>query len=193
MEYDRVTRWLHAGIGLTVVIQLITSQIMGPAGKGQIYFEIHRVSGISAAALVMLHWLWSLNGHVAGGWGHFFPWFSKTRRRRLIKGLGALPKWLLGKPVDDHNDLPHLAGAVHGLGLMAVSAMAFTGAILFFGLHPNGSGNAFVDSVKNIHMFMANFIWAYFIGHVVMAIIHQMRGERLVIKMFDLIHRDPWR
>jgi cytochrome b561 len=75
------------------------------------------------------------------------------------------------------------------LGLLAVSAMALTGSILFFGLAPDMTGSSLVNSVKHIHMFMANFIWVYVIGHVVMAFIHQLRGERLITRMFDLIHR----
>jgi cytochrome b561 len=189
MEYDRITRWLHAGIGLAVLIQLITSQIMGPAGKAHIFFEIHRFSGISAAALILMHWLWGLSGHVAGGWGQLFPWFSRTRRRKLTDGLKALPAWLLGKSDDAQDRILNLAGAAHGLGLLAVSAMALTGSILFFGLAPDMTGSSLVNSVKHIHMFMANFIWVYVIGHVVMAVIHQLRGERLITRMFDLIHR----
>lgn len=40
-------------------------------------------------------------------------------------------------------------------------------------------------------MFTANFIWVYVIGHVVMAFVHQLRGERLITRMFNLIHRNP--
>lgn len=192
MVYDRITRWLHAGIGLAVLIQLITSQIMGPTGRAHIFFEIHRFSGISAAALILMHWLWGLSGHVAGGWGQLFPWFSRTRRRKLTDGLKALPAWLLGKSDDAQDRILNLAGAAHGLGLLAVSAMALTGSILFFGLAPDMTGSSLVNRVKHIHMFMANFIWVYVIGHVVMAFIHQLRGERLITRMFDLIHRNPW-
>lgn len=41
-------------------------------------------------------------------------------------------------------------------------------------------------------MFMANIIWVYVTGHVVMAFVHQLRGERLITRMFNLIHRNPW-
>jgi hypothetical protein len=57
---------------------------------------------------------------------------------------------------------------------------------------PDGSANLFVGSVKHIHMFMANFIRACVIGHVMMDVIHHSRGERLITRMFDLIHRNPW-
>lgn len=161
MEYDRITRWLHAGIGLAVLIQLVTSQIMGPTGRAHIFFEIHRFSGISAAALIVIHWLWGLSGHVAGGWGQLFPWFSRTRRRKLTDGLKALPAWVLGKSDDGQDRVLNLAGAVHGLGLLAVGAMALTGSILFFGLAPDMTGSSLVNNVKHIQVFMANFIWAF--------------------------------
>lgn len=189
MEYDRFIRWLHAGIAMAILIQLATSQVMGFSGRGRIFFEIHRYIGISAAALILLHWLWGLGGHVAGGWRHLFPWFFRTSRRELNVGLKALPAWLLGKSGNGQDRIQDLAGAVHGLGLLAVSAMALTGSILFFGLARNGNGSSFVESVKHIHIIMANFVWVYVIGHVVMAFMHQLRGERLITRMFDLIHR----
>ena len=47
--------------------------------------------------------------------------------------------------------------------------------------------SAFLDVVREIHAFMANFIWAYFVGHVGMAVLHHRWGEPLIANMFNLL------
>ena len=193
MTYDRITRWLHAGIALAVVAQLASSQVMAVPQPGQLVnqaestlFSVHRWSGICVLGLLALHWLWSLAGHVPYGWGHLFPWFSVTRLRKLLSALKAMPAWLLGKlPAESDETIP-LAGAVHGLGLVVATAMALTGSLIFFGMPSQGSMSGYIGVVREIHGFVANFIWAYFIGHVGMAVLHQWRGESLIGNMFNL-------
>jgi cytochrome b561 len=193
MKYDRVIRWLHAGIALGVVVQLSTSQLMqvpepgqGVPGTLHSLFLVHRWSGISVFAMVIIHWLWGLGGHITEGWGHLFPWFSKTRFEALISDVKAVPLWLRGEFPDQRSQTIPLAGAVHGLGLLAVSAMVATGATLFFGMAPDGSMPAAVKAVEEIHVFMANFIWIYFVAHVAMALFHQIKGTPLITDMFNL-------
>lgn len=196
MKYDRITRWLHAGIALGVVVQLFCSLFMDVPAPGRSLpqagyrlFLIHRWSGITVVSLVILHWLWNLSGHVAGGWGHLFPWFSGTRLRRLLSALKAMPDWLRGRLSGESRETIPLAGAVHGLGLVVATGMALTGSTIFFGMAPDGSMNGFIEVVREIHGFIANFIWAYFVGHVGMAVLHQLRGESLISNMFNLIAR----
>jgi hypothetical protein len=131
MKYDRTTRWLHAGIGLGVSVQLCTSFFMDVPSPGQPFVEpgyhfflVHRWSGICVVTVVILHWLWGLGGHVMGGWGHLFPWFSGSRLRGLISDVKDVPNWLRGDfPPQQEETIP-LADAIHGLGLLAVSVMA---------------------------------------------------------------------
>jgi cytochrome b561 len=193
MKYDRGTRWLHAGIALGVAVQLSTSQLMevpepgaGLTGAGHSLFMVHRWSGISIFAMVILHWLWGLGGHITGGWGHLFPWFSKVRFQALISDVKAVPEWLHGQFPDQRTKTIPLAGAVHGLGLEAVSGMVVTGATLFFGMAPDGSIPAAVKAVEETHQFIASFMWVYFVGHVAMALFHQVKGEPLITDMFNL-------
>ena len=193
MKYDRGIRWLHAGIALGVIIQLSTSQLMKvpESGKsitepGLSLFMVHRWSGIGIFALVTLHWFWGLGGHITGGWGHLFPWFSKARFEALIADVKAVPEWLRGRFPDQLSQTAPLVGAVHGLGLLAVSAMVVTGATIFFGMASDGSMPTAVKGVARAHGFIANFIWVYFVGHVAMALFHQLRGEPLITDMFNL-------
>ena len=64
--------------------------------------------------------------------------------------------------------------------------MVATGSTLFFGMAPDGSMPSAVKKVEEIHSFMANFIWVYFVGHVAMALFHQIKGVPLITDMFNL-------
>jgi cytochrome b561 len=200
VKYDRVTRWLHAGIALGVSAQLCTSLFMKVPAEGQAltepgnhFFLVHRWSGICVVTLVILHWLWGLGGHVMGGWGHLFPWFSRSRFSALISDVKNMPKWFRGNlPAQEEETIP-LAGAIHGLGLLTVSAMAISGTTIFFGMGPHGSMSTLVAGLREGHMIMGNILWVYFFGHVGISALHQMRGDRLITNMFNLVARqfDP--
>jgi cytochrome b561 len=196
VNYDRVVRWLHAGIALAVVIQMLSSKVMQIPQPGRLpleprhaFFLIHEGSGLTLVTLLVLHWLWGLTGHVAGGWGHLFPWFSRDRLQDLLAALKALPPWLRDNRAVDEEVMHPLAGAVHGLGLLTVTAMALTGATMVLGMGPEGSLGGLLQAARWVHGFVANFMWAYVIGHVAMAMLHQVRGERVLTKMFDLLSR----
>jgi cytochrome b561 len=196
MQYDRLTRWLHAGIVLAVMIQLTSSQLMqvpqpghSLAGTGIPFFSVHRWSGMCVLSLAVLHWLWGLSGHVTNGWGHLFPWFSRSRLGEVLSAIKAMPAWLQGKlPVGGQETIP-LAGLVHGLGLLLITAMALTGSAIFFGMSPDGSMPRSLEPVRPIHGFIANFVWVYFFGHAGMAALHQWKGEPLITRMFNLAAR----
>ncbi|MEJ1958344.1 MAG: cytochrome b/b6 domain-containing protein [Nitrosomonadales bacterium] len=143
MRYDRITRWLHAGIALSVSAQLGLSLFMdAPDDTDEVLasglplrlFEIHEKIGMTLLALIILHWLWSLSGHVQNGLGHLFPWFSKGRLDKVIDEAQATLKLKLPDPEISNA----LAGAVHGLGLLAATGMAITGAVIFFNLSKTG-------------------------------------------------------
>jgi cytochrome b561 len=194
MKYERITRWLHAGIALGVIVQLACSLFMDVPAPGHslppagyLLFSVHRWSGITVVALVIMHWLWNLSGHVAGGWGHLFPWFSGARLQRLVSNIKEIPQWLHGEFPDQQEETIPLAGAIHGLGLLVVSAMAFSGAIIFFGLGPEGTTSGFVGLVRQGHGYLGNLMWLYFAGHAGIAVLHQVRGDRLISNMFNLI------
>jgi len=195
MKYDRIIRCLHAVIALGVVVQLFCSLFMDVPAPGRTLgeagyrlFLVHRWSGIAVVILVILHWLWTLSGHVAGGWGHLFPWFSKPRLRNLMSDIKDVPKWLQGGFPSQQEETIPLAGAIHGLGLLVVSAMALSGATIFFGMGPDGSMSRLVALVRQGHMYMGIVLWVYFWGHVGIAVLHQWRGDRLITNMFNLIN-----
>jgi cytochrome b561 len=196
MKYDLTTRRLHAGIALGASVQLCTSLFMDVPAPGQPLVEpgyhvflVHRWSGIGLVTVVVLHWLWGLSGHVTAGWGHLFPWFSGSRLRGLISDIKDIPRWFQGNlPAQQEETIP-LAGAVHGLGLLAVSAMAASGTTIFFGMGPQGSMDPLVAWVREGHMLMGNILWVYFFSHAGISLLHQLRGDRLITSMFNLVKK----
>ena len=196
MKYDRTTRWLHAGLALMVLVQLFSSLLMVvpepgrvPTQPGAALFQLHRWSGITVVCLLLLHWLWQLSGHLANGWGHLFPWFSRRRMDRLMADLKSLPDWLRNGFPDQQKETLPMAGAVHGLGLLTVTAMAVTGGTIFFAMTPDGGMTPIVRTVAEIHSFIANFMWAYLFGHAGIAVLHQWRESPLISDMFNLIRK----
>jgi cytochrome b561 len=196
MKYDRTIRWLHAGLALTVLIQLFCSLFMEvtrpariPTEPGHALFQIHQWSGISVAGLLLIHWLWQLAGHVTNGWGHLFPWYSRNHMRQLVSDLKTLPNWIRNGFPDQRVETLPLAGAVHGLGLLSVSAMALTGATIFFAMAPDGGLSPFVMHIADVHGFVANFVWVYVFGHAGMALYHQLSGSPLISDMFNLVRK----
>lgn len=190
MQYNQMTRWLHAGIALGVSSQLIVSLIMEEpkpgrpfTGLGAAAFEVHEATGMFVTALLLLHWLALFTGHIPLGLGHLFPWFSK---QRLCAVIGDARSQWTKRRLNDTPQASTLAGAVHGLGLLVTTLMAMTGATLFFGMAENGAMSPLVKDIKEVHEFTSNLLWAYMIGHVGVAVLHQWLGHRTLTEMFKL-------
>ena len=183
MRYDRLTRWLHAGIALGVSAQLGLSLFMeAPDDKDDELvtglplqlFQAHEYIGMALVALILIHWLWSLSGHVQGGFGHLFPWFSGERMGKVM----AEAKQALKFNFPDPEVSNELAGAVHGLGLLAATALAITGAVIFFSLDiTTGHMTDLGDELHEVHEVFGPLMWAYLIGHVLAAVVHKRLGH----------------
>lgn len=189
MRYDSVTRWLHAGLALGISVQLILSLVMAAPVPGEARsafssaaFEAHEVLGMTILGLLAAHWVWQLMGHAVYGFGHLFPWFSASRRDAIVAEVKRLSKSRLREWPEDGA----LAGGAHGLGLLVASAMAVSGGVLFFGMAESGAMPPPVHIVKEIHGFIATFMWIYFGAHAGMAVLHQYFGHRTLSEMFTL-------
>src|SRR3569623_1264696 len=127
------TRWLHIGLAVTVTLQLAISLIMEPPDKetatalARAAFEAHEIVGMSALAIVLMHWFWSIVGRADGGLAHLFPW-TGAEWARVKGGIGLLMK---GRLPDD-GPRRGLPGAAHGRALPAVTGTAITGSVLSF-------------------------------------------------------------
>ena len=180
--YDRATRWLHLGLALTVTYQLFISLIMDHprpdrplTGTAALIFETHEWVGVTAFAIVVAHVIWSFIGPAAVRWTGMIPW-RPAQWRVLSNDLREMVRLRL--PLREEHD--GLAALTHGLGLLAVLAIASSGFIYFL-FAPEGGGRppSFVRTAMGFHEFMSTFVWIYWGGHVGMAVLHRLMGHRV--------------
>jgi cytochrome b561 len=193
MGYDRLTRWLHAGLALAVPLQLFSESFMRLPKLGRIrssseafFFTMHEWIGLAACAIVVLHILWSALGTAKGGLVRLFPYFSAEGREGIINEIKEIPGWLSGK-LHETAEESALAGTVHGLGLLLVLGMASTGTVVFFGMNEvTGHMSPFVHAIAEIHGTGGNLVWAYLIGHIGMVVLHRIKGHDLLPRISPL-------
>lgn len=186
--WARPTRLLHFGLATTVTFQLLISLVMEAPEAGEkrsafesLSFEIHEWVGMAALFVVLAHWIWSIRSRDNSNIGYLFPW-GKTGLESVMNDLRALKN----RRLPEGGGQGGLPGFMHGLGFLAVTGMAATGGILFFILPEDGSKNALAELFHHIHGFIANFVWAYWGGHLAAALLHKMMGHDTVKNMFDL-------
>jgi len=183
-RHNRATRLFHAGLALAVVTQLLTSlQMQGPddVQAGDILFRIHRYSGLTATVLAFGLWVTILLRSRGTDLGALIPWFSGRRLAALGRDIKIHAGALLKLRLPAHDPEAALPSAVHGLGLVLISAMAASGAVYFMqvalGLHsaePDGM------IAMTVHRALANLVWAYLIAHAGLALLqHLLRSMRL--------------
>jgi cytochrome b561 len=193
MGYDRLTRWLHAGLALAIPLQLLSELFMRRPKLGHLrtsaetfFFEMHEWFGLAACAIVVLHILWSAFGTAKGGFGRLFPYLSADGRKAIIDEIKDIPGWLSGK-LHETAEESALAGTVHGLGLLLVLGMATTGTVVFFGMDElTGHMSPFVHAIEELHGLGGNLVWAYLIGHVGMVLLHRIKGHKLLERISPL-------
>lgn len=185
-KWSRPIRWLHLGLFLTITAQLFLSLVMaGPDDKHQTFFEhatliTHEYVGLLAAAIILIHWLY-LAGAERVTFEHLFPWTG----RGIGEVFGELGG-LLRLRLPDESEQGGLAGFIHGLGLLLATAMGFTGTVMYFMLQAGRMESAGYHTAAFIHGTLANLMWAYWIGHGLIAILHQLLGHDTLRGMFRL-------
>jgi len=181
------TRWLHLGLAVTVTLQLALSLVMEPPNEksataaAKAAFEAHEFVGVTALFIVLAHWLWVLRSRAVGGLAHLFPWSGQA----WLDVKNDVSK-LMNRQLPDGGPRGGLPGLVHGLGFLAVTAMVLTGGVLFVLFPETGKPDATTNFVVEIHEFISNFVWAYWGGHVALALLHKRAGHSLVREMFSL-------
>lgn len=184
------TRVLHGGLALAILTQLLTSLAMeGPddVQSGDLLFQIHRYSGLTAALLALALWLVILTRRRGTDLGALLPWFSGTRLSALWFDLRVHMAALIRLRLPAHDPDAALPAAVHGLGLLLISAMALSGTIYFLqvmlGVHsaePDGM------LAMTVHVMLANLVWAYLIGHAGLGMLHHLLRSASLTQMWSL-------
>lgn len=186
--WARQTRFLHFGLAMTITFQLLVSLVMAAPEAGEkrslvesLSFEVHEWVGMAALIIVLAHWMWSISARDNSNIRHLFPWGAEGRAAVM-----ADVHQLKAMKLPEGGGAGGLPGFIHGLGFLGATAMAVTGGILFFIFPEDGSKNALAEVFHNIHGFIANFVWAYWGGHLAAAVLHKKMGHDTVKNMFDL-------
>lgn len=177
------TRWLHGGMALVVTFQLMISLVMEAPRPGKsatvmplLAFHLHEWVGLFAVLIIGAHWVYTVTVQGGNDLTHMFPWARAGRTHVLLE-----IRQLLRGQLPDGGPTGGLAGLVHGLGLVAVTGMALSGIVLFFTWSTHG---ALAYRAAWAHSLIANFAWAYWYGHVGLALLHEARGQRVLKGVF---------
>jgi cytochrome b561 len=184
------TRLVHAGLALSICSQLATSLIMqGPTDTtvGDAMFQLHRYSGFAALAFAMLFWMTLTFRRRGTAPLALFPWFSGERRRAFATDLLNHLRTVVRGRLPAYEETGPLESAVHGLGLLLMTAMAVSGGVyaaqVWAGLQspePDGS------LAMTVHFALANLVWVYLIAHAGMATIHHFARSASLTRMWRL-------
>ena len=177
---SQATRILHVVLLLAVVHQLISSKIINrplPGDAPSTLYLLHEYIGMASLGIVCAFWLWTLIRRGETSPAALFPWLSPRRIIAICSDALGYIRAILRQDVDFEGS-GALPSAVHGGGLLIVTAMATTGTVLFF-----STGSVF-HYAMSLHRVIANLMWIYIIGHGGMAALHHLLGSDIVRAMF---------
>lgn len=190
MRHSLLTKALHALLALSITHQLLISLVMEephpPRRPIETPFQLHAWVGVASFGIVMAFWLWTLARRSEAGIGAFVPWFSASRRRAILDDLRAYGAALRRLEMPDATVHAAFANAVHGLGLLLATYLSATGFIVYTQMAADGSMTRLGHMLADWHGALANVMWAYLIGHALMALLHQILGEGLLRKMWTI-------
>lgn len=144
------------------------------AQAGDQWFELHEKFGLAALAALLIFWVWSLLRNKEVKAVELFPYFSAARMAPVYADFKDVTKHALQLNMPDKSEQP-FANAVHGLGIIIASVMAASGASGYF---------LKIGFMLGVHEVVSKLMWAYLIGHVFAAILHQLRGDAILSRMF---------
>jgi len=192
MYYEKITRILHWGFALLIPLQLLSEELMKRPKPGRIrddmqifFFEMHELIGYIAFCLVVARLVWGLFSSEAS-WMRLYPYFSKTGRELLMYELKhEVPGWFKGKLPNPSRERC-MASAVHGLGLLLVTAMGFTGVMMGLGMEESGLMTGMIHEAKEIHEMLGELLWIYIFAHVGMTALHMFLGHPMLRRIFGM-------
>lgn len=180
--YHPVTRWLHAGLVLGVVCQLIFASLMThPDEKGgelgKLFMQVHRAGGVVVAAIVIANLIWAVLPRGNPPHRQISVLVSAAHWREALSILKRLPTMLSGKSklVQPGNEL---ALVFEMLGLLVMTAMAMTGSVIWnLWSGPGSKVSPDAELLMEIHAVFAFILLIYLAGHISMAVAHLRAKE----------------
>lgn len=180
------TRLLHAGLAVAIIVQLGSSQFMNPDDGGDNIFGVHAYVGLTAFALVLAFWLQTAVRQRGTPWSMLIPWFSGARLAAVWADIKAHVTALRHLRLPKHDTHSPFASAIHGLGLLLITGMAASGTLYYFVTTGDPDGGGLVKVAMTVHTTLANLVWAYLIGHALMALIAHYGGTLSLGQMWSL-------
>lgn len=180
-------RLSHAVVGVAAVYQLIGSEWMEPPWKferasalEQQMFELHEWVGLAAGAalLIMLVSLWRRYGFTLAG--HFMPWLAGGSRALFRTQLREAVSSTFRLRAPPATRVAVLAAAWEGLGLLSLAFLAATGALMAL----IEDSPQLMHDIGEVHELGVLPLKLYILGHAGMALLHELRGEGLIRRMW---------
>ena len=188
-KHSFATRIAHIGLALSVLTQLATSQVMKPAEHGHAgntFFTLHEYAGLAAFLFVLGFWAAATFRCRGTEWGLLLPWLSGKRLAALWADAKAHLRSLARFRIPHYEPRSPFASAVHGLGLLLMTAMASTGTVYYFINAGDPDAGGLVGLVIFVHTSLANLVWAYLVGHGALALIHHFTQDLDLREMWSL-------
>ena len=177
----------HGLIAISVIHQLAVAEWMSPPWEAKeataqalLLFEFHETVGLVTLILLalMLIGLWRRQKERLAQ--PIYPWFNADARQKLFKEAQCAAKGLRSCHLPNSVEVPRLARAVQGLGILAVLFMACSGTVIWL----LSESSPWLPDVVEVHEFGSSLVWAYLFGHAGMALWHEFKGERLIRTIF---------
>ncbi|MGH8127358.1 MAG: cytochrome b/b6 domain-containing protein [Gammaproteobacteria bacterium] len=177
--FSPAIRRLHFTVAVLVTTQLVIGLTMSPKHTPELFLS-HQLIGLTIAALVLLHWLWLF-----------------TREREQLTHLVPLHAPALRAVGDDLRGLlrgrppaggarPGLPALIHGLGLLALTAVAAFGIGIYVLIRIHDTHSGVGNIFDNLHVFFAWVVIVYWSGHVLLALVHEATGDHVIARMLKL-------
>jgi len=125
VKRSNLTRLLHVALLVAVIHQLLNSEFMSSPEAGEapsLLYIMHEYTGLGSFAVVLAFWAWTLARRGETRLSTLFPWLFPSRMREIFTEITDARTWQGAIAFQRVGGI--LAGAVHGLGLLVVTAMA---------------------------------------------------------------------
>lgn len=184
-NWSRPLRLIHLLLAIAVTVQLFLGSFMHsphPGRPDSAGFIAHEILGATILVLVVLHWIWSCT-HPGEGLRHLFPW-TRAGMRKILKDVQTGIRDLRLPPGGPGDHVGSVAGFVHGLGLLAVTAMVVIGSG-FFLARLDGASWGNLNLIEDIHDTVAVIVWVYWGGHLATTALHSLLRQPVWQRMFS--------
>ena len=176
-------KWLHIALAVLVTFQLLSQLKMHAIWKHlhvaayqHVLYWAHMLLGAATFLVILLFWRQICLSRALRL--HLYPYIGIHRDR-----IWADIRQALRGNLPEGGMRGGLPGFVHGLGILVVTAMGLTGILMFYLiLSANGvkPAAAYYEFPKSIHSLVANLLWAYWGGHIAMALLHARKNPKIL-------------